>query len=193
MLNSKKTVCYIPSGHIGLDELDIKQLKALANADFMPAVAALGNNYLWGCKGLKADTYKAIELLRKAAGTGDKLANESLGALFYRGHEGLDGVLIQNDKHQAYRVNLKAAKLGSRISQSRLSRILEESPEVAGLSKDEGEKQSAYWCEMAARQGSRVAQGNLACKYRKGMGVEQDDEKALFWESTPITSIVPLN
>lgn len=116
MLNSKKTVCYTPSGHIGLDELDIKQLKALANADFMPAVAALGNNYLWGCKGLKADTYKAIELLRKAAGTGDKLANESLGALFYRGHEGLDGVLIQNDKHQAYRVNLKAAKLGSRIS-----------------------------------------------------------------------------
>lgn len=148
-----------------INELSLKQIRALAATDFMPAVAELGEIYIWGANGVKADTYHGLDLLRKAAHAGDMKANDSLGYLFCRGHTGLDGVLIQEDPHTAYRVSLKAAELGSRLSQLRVARLLRTNREVTGLTIERSIEMAEYWLGKAAEQGSKEAQKNLAAYY----------------------------
>jgi len=171
------------SATVDFELIKPSELVRLAQSGNAAAQAVLGDNYIWGTSSFKADTVKGLQLLESAARAGDVSAMNMLGSYYSRGLTGRDGVFVAKDLGAAYQLSSRAAELGLRAAQNRVSRILIDAPEITGMSKEEAQKRSYHWCKEAALQGSNIAKLRLAEKYEYGIGVEKNTAQAQYWHN----------
>lgn len=134
---------------------------------------------------------KAVELYRKSAHKGCEFAQFALGKCYEFGY----GVHV--DRPQAIKWYEYAAEMRMDIVepsnpfiQARARDFLEwldqlTEEERAAFDEQEKREREAYldpeWVKQAAEQGDSRAQLQLAQWYEKGDGMDQDDERAVFW------------
>ena len=133
------------------------------------SIRNLGIMYASGI-GVKKDTNKALELLKKASNGGDSYAGFSLGNMFAQG----DGV--DKDFKEAAIWFDKAANAGDIKSMANLAYLYTYGD---GVKRDP--KKAFFWYEKAAVGGYIDAQINIAFLYISGQGVKKDMKKAAFW------------
>jgi len=112
----------------------------------------------------------ALQPLRKAAETGDPIAWELLGGMYFRG-EG-----VERNFQTAFLWHLKAGVQGNARAQCALGVHY-----IGGYGVGRDENQAATWFRKAAQQGNALAQMNLGDMYHAGVGVKQDYAQALSW------------
>ena len=112
----------------------------------------------------------ALQPLRKAAETGDPIAWELLGAMYFRG-EG-----VERNFQTAFLWHLKAGVRGNARAQCALGVHY-----IGGYGVGRDENQATTWFRKAAQQGNGLAQMNLGDMYHAGVGVKQDYAQALSW------------
>jgi TPR repeat protein len=125
----------------------------------------LGFAYHYG-EGAAKDATKAVEWYRKAADQGNLGAAFMLGFIYRTG----DGVKI--DYAEALRWYQKAADGGDGASQSELGAMYEN-----GAGVQVNYERAAYWYAKAVEGG--YGYSNLGSLYKYGLGVPQDDRKAV--------------
>ena len=133
------------------------------------SIRNLGIMYASGI-GVKKDTIKAIDLLKKASNGGDAYAGYSLGNIYAQG----DGV--KKDFKEAALWFEKSSNAGNAKSSYNLAYFYTYGD---GVKKDSKKAFSLY--EKAAIAGYLDAQINLSFLYVTGQGVKKDMKKAAFW------------
>lgn len=105
--------------------------------------------------------------LRQQAEQGDAWAQLNLGAAYD------NGLGVERNIEQAHYWYLKAAEQGLAKAQFNLAHLLVTEEEQSGV--------AAEWMLKAAKQGMADAQYLMGVTYAEGIGVEEDDEKAIGW------------
>ena len=154
--------------------------------------------------GIREDHKQAIVWYRKAAEQGCMIAQFNLGSMYYR------GLGVAKDKKEGIAWCRKAAKQGHAPAQFNLGHMYEIGLVGKGDKQNEksakwymraiiqGEpqalfklgsmyftaknyKQAEVWYKKAAKQGYVTAQNILGYMYYKGLGVDKDISKTIFW------------
>ena len=116
----------------------------------------------------ESNQQEAYELCKKLAETGHDSAQYRLG-LFHR-----DGIGTEKNPSEAKQWLQSSAKRGNKKAQNVL---------IAFLMEGSLEDQAAAYveCLIAAEAGNEEAQYTLSDMYIKGIGVEKNEEKSMFW------------
>jgi len=188
---------------ITADELEL-YTQASARGDHL-AETLLGEEYAWGYDGVPENTVLGINLLRKAADSGQAEAQDDLGTIYYKGRgvaadpqtampwyrKSAEQGLAQGehdlaemymyvegfkDPKAAFEWYRKAAEQGDASSQWSLGSFYEQ-----GLVVAKNDQTAAAWYGKAAESGVPQAQAHLGSMYFDGIGVPKDDAMALKW------------
>ena len=188
---------------ITVDELEF-YTQASARGDHL-AETLLGEDYAWGYDGILENTALGINLLRKAADSGQADAQDDLGTIYYKGHgvaadpqtavswyrKSAEQGLVKGehdlaemymyaeglkDPKAAFEWYKKAAEQGDASSQWSLAGFYEQ-----GLVVPKNDQTAASWYGKAAENGVPQAQAHLGSMYFDGIGVPKDDSIALKW------------
>ena len=142
---------------------------AQANLNAYYELIAIGTKpYSW--KEQDPDYQKSLEWLRKAAESGDAIAQNNLGYVMYK--------TLYSDKEKAHGWFIKAAEQGNLTAQRNL--CVNVGFEGSGLKGWDNTK-ATEWCRKAAEQGDALAQNYLGQAYNTGNGVTGDHQKAAEW------------
>lgn len=135
----------------------------------------VGIAYLYGLEkeGVSPDQSKSLFWLKRAADQGAAEANSAL-ATIYRDGLGVDRNIT---KFEAYLA--KAGNGGLRSAKLRLLDIYDSGVPALGIEADE--ERYLYWLRATAEDGVVESMQNLARRYRLGLGVEKNLEKAFEW------------
>lgn len=127
--------------------------------------------YYWG-KTVKQDYSKALQLYLEAAELGDTEAQYIAGGMYYKGF----GVKKNNKK--AFDLLYGAAISGNSTPQSQklIGQFF-----LTGSSVPKNYAEAKKWYKLAAENGDRDAQSELAFLYYTGRGGEQDLKKSFSW------------
>lgn len=148
----------------------VEILEKLASQGFAPAQVRLGLMLLTG-EGIVADAQKGLELIRRAADSGNPLAQRALGSLYLD-----DSPPLEKDDSQAIAWYRRAAEQGDATAQYVLGAMYING---RGVTKDYA--QAANWFRMAAEQGNASAQNELGFLYGAGHGVPLDVAQSVAW------------
>jgi TPR repeat protein len=129
----------------------------------------LGQCFLNG-RGINRDPQKAAVWIKQAAGSGDQIAQFTLGIMYTSG-EG-----VKQNPTRAYKWYLEAAAQGHIAAMANIG-VLHET----GQGVKQNFREAFRWYEMAAKPGLPVAQCNLGQLYATGRGVKADPAKAAEW------------
>jgi TPR repeat protein len=135
------------------------------------SLKARARSYYYG-KGAPQDYSKALSLYRQAAQAGDPEAQYIAGGMYFKGM----GTPV--DYTSAFELLYKAALSGKSTVESQ--RILGQSF-LLGRGVPKNFAEARHWYNLAAAEGDREAQNELAFMYFVGNGVEQDYEQAYEW------------
>ena len=156
-----------------------EEIRESENVDDIEEQYNLGEGYAEG-KGVEQDFSKAAYYYRRAAKQGHIKSQFRLGRMYEI------GVGVKRNKEEAVYWLSQAAEQGDSSSQFELGRIL--------LNKGQGFEaqflEAAQYFQKAAEQGNFYAQEELGWMYRRGVGVEQDHEKAAYWFRTVERSLL---
>ena len=119
---------------------------------------------------LEKDFAAALEPLRKAAESGNPVAWELLGEMYFR------GAGVERNFQAAFLWHLRAGVRGNARAQCALGVHY-----IGGYGVGRDDQQAATWFRKAAQQGNALAQMNLGDMYHAGVGVKQDYAQALSW------------
>jgi TPR repeat protein len=134
------------------------------------AQEALGACYHFG-NGVELDYEGAVKWYRAAAEQGWGLAQWSLGNCYY------DGDGVEQDFEEAVKWYRLSAEQGCSLGQEALGKCYYFGGDGVELDYEEAVK----WLRPAAEDDLSRAQGILGTLYEFGDGVEQSDEKAIYW------------
>ena len=145
---------------------------------------------LGGCSGSKdstpmsttgqspaAATPRDFDATKKAADSGDAVAQYNLGVM-YRDGEG-----VPQDYAEAMKWFRLAAEQGDTTAKYNLGVMYRD-----GLGVPQDYAEAVKWSRLAAEQGDAEAQRDLGLMYLSGLGVPQDDAEAYAWISVAATS-----
>ncbi|CAE7360193.1 ybeQ, partial [Symbiodinium necroappetens] len=137
------------------------------------ALYNLAQNYEHGLFGRKVDANKAKELYERSAAAGHHFAQNNLGLLYRRLHEGGAGTdALQRSVHW-----LKAAsEVGFAMAQKNLALAYTNGQ---GVHRDDA--QAVVWMRRAAEQLEVEAAFMMGEMYRQGRGVRTDFSEAAIW------------
>ncbi len=130
-----------------------------------------GMKYYWG-RGVPRDLEKSFSLYFEAANRGDKQAQYIVGGMYFR------GMGIERNFPKAFQYLHGAAMKGKSTPESQ--KLLGEFF-LTGHIVPQNYEEAVKWYKLAAENGNRDAQSELAFLYFTGKGVEQDFEKAFIW------------
>jgi localization factor PodJL len=142
-----------------------RQLAVLANAGDAQAQMLLGLQQLSG-----PDKAQAVNLLGRAAASGEPVAQYRLGTLYAEGRG------VPADRAKAFHWYSAAAQNGNRKAMSNLALAYAQG---AGTTKNPVE--AARWFSKASQLGLVDAQFDLAVLYERGLGVPQSLMDAYRW------------
>ncbi|MCY4121795.1 MAG: caspase family protein [Acidobacteria bacterium] len=154
---------------VDVDELDVAQLRVLAERGDADAQAELGVRYGAG-RGVERDYGEAVSWYRRAAEQGEARGQLELGFAYERGR-GIE----QNDA-EAVRWYRRAAEQGDPHGQTNLGIMYRD-----GRALPQDDEEAVRWFRRAAEQGHANGQANLGYMYERGRGVEGNDEEASRW------------
>ncbi len=127
---------------------------------------------------VKHDDNLAFQWFEKAAKQGNTDAQYFLGVCYSK------GCGVKQDYAQAVYWHKKAAEQGNRNSQNILGFY---------YYSEQDYQQAIDWFKKAAEQGDYFAQYRLACCYRDGVGVEQNNQLTFEWFNKCAESYVPFS
>lgn len=105
--------------------------------------------------------------MRKQAGQGDAWAQLNLGAAYD------NGLGVEQNVERARHWYQKAAEQGVAEAQFNLAHLL--------VTEEEQSTLAAEWMLKAAKQGMADAQYLMGVTYAEGIGVEENEDKAIVW------------
>ena len=140
-----------------------------AQKEFLPAMEALGDQYIRGSFG-EPDFEKGSQWLKKCAAQGSTPAMNTLGLV------ALAGRLPEGKTSDAVKWFMKAAEKGDAEGQANLGELL-----YTGDVVKQDLKGGLKWMEKAAAQNFSPAQGGLAIIYMEGKLDGPDYKKAAMW------------
>lgn len=149
----------------GSHELDIDQVKILADKGDPDGTYALGAAYLFGW-GIEQDPEKGIELLEKASDLEQPEAMTLLVRLYMAKEYSME-------IERAIEYSKKGAEAG--ISDAELFMGI---AYMDGICADQDFDKAAEMFRRSAKQGNTEARNSLAYLYQEGLGVEKDLNKA---------------
>ena len=155
---------------------DLKKLQALAESGDTAALFCLGMKYLFGYK-TDRDAVGAIgiEHIKTCVERGHAPAKEALATIYKSGIKSDSGnVILAPDLLSAVTLFEECANEGSGSAQIALAHISSDTDDYEA---------AARWFMAAAEQGYYIAQSRLAMLYEAGLGVEQNNELAHYWNS----------
>jgi TPR repeat protein len=139
-------------------------------------------SYYFG-QGAPQDYGKALSLYNQAAQAGDPEAQYIAGGMYFK------GLGTPVDYTSAFGLLYKAAMNGKSTVESQ--KILGQSF-LLGRGVPKNYAEARHWYNLAATQGDREAQNELAFMYFVGNGVEQDYDKAYEWFGKAARGGLPL-
>lgn len=151
----------------------VNYLQQASDEGLPRAQAMLGYCFLKG-KGVELNPEKAIDLIEQASKHSDALAERYMGFISLDGVEALNR---QRDTETAAEWFSKALEHGDINSANWLGVLIYNKLE----SQNENRAKAFGLFQKAAEADSRDAQFNLALCYERGLGVEEDKEKAAQW------------
>ena len=152
-------------------QLDVAQLRQIAEQGDARAQTELGERYEDGRDGVPQDYGRAVSWFRRAADQGFAAGQDALGFMYLEGR----GV-AQDDWVEAVTWFRRAAEQGYARGQYNLGNRYENG---SGVAQDDGE--AVTWYRRAAEQGYARGQYNLGFMYDTGRGVAQDYGEAVTW------------
>ncbi|CAE8583910.1 unnamed protein product [Polarella glacialis] len=162
------------------EEEDIEAHRKLASSAKEGDVVAqflLGQDYFWGQNGVKKDEETGLGLIIQAADGQDKGAQEMAGILYIQGHSDL----IKKNVRKGVEYAEAAATQGSVKSMEALGKAFYNGTGLEHMREEGRMENSVRWYLAGAREGSLIAQADLADMYRLGKGTKQDYKKAIEW------------
>ncbi len=148
-------------------ETPLEKATRLAESGNMDAAITLGYMYLYGTDGVERDNAKAFHFYELAAKTGDPIALNNLGSLYF------NGIGVEVNYAKAVQLFELSAQKGNTDAAVNLAFIELTSDD------DEQNAQAIYWFEQAANAGNNIAKFMLGYAYYTGFVVPQDFKKAL--------------
>ena len=148
-------------------ETPIERATRLAEEGNADMALSLGYMYLYGQDGVKADYQKAFHFYELAARTGNTIALNNLGSLYF------SGIGTEPDYQKAAELFLKAAQNGSDDSAVNLGFI------YLSTGKKKYFEPAINLFEQAAKAGNNTAKFMLGYAYYKGFVVSKDDREAI--------------
>ena len=155
---------------VAVTELDVAQLRVLAERGEADAQSELGGRYEAGREGVERDYGEAVTWYRRAAEQGHAAAQAFLGFLYSRGRG------VGQDDAEAVRWYRRSAEQGHPLGQVNLGVMYS-----AGRNVGQDFREAVRWYRRSAEQGHPLGQNNLGVMYRDGRGVVQDYEESIRW------------
>lgn len=148
-------------------ETPLEKTTRLAEEGNIDAAMTLGYMYLYGTDGVSRDNEKAFHFYELAAKTGDPIALNNLGSLYF------NGIGVPVNYAKAIKLFEQAAQNGNNDAAVNLAFIKLTSED------DDQNAQAIDLFTQAAANGSNTAKFMLGYAYYKGFVVSQDFKKAL--------------
>lgn len=167
----------------GLDENRDEGLRLYQEANRMGSSSARANLaelYLFGDT-VPKDIARGLEMMQSAADDGNVWAQTYIGYIYSNGEYD-----TERDFQMAESWLLLAAEKGDPEAQMRLG-VLYGNDEFPNYNRSE----SFRWLYRSAKQGYAVSQAAVADRYRKGSGVQADQERWLGWMTLSAEQGVP--
>ena len=155
---------------VDVGELDIAQLRVLAERGDADAQSELGVRYDAGRDGVERDYDEAVSWYRRAAEQDHAAAQAYLGFMYSSGRG------VAQDDTEAVRWYRRSAEQGHPLGQNNLGVGYRDG---RGVVQDYEE--SVRWYRRSAEQGNALGQNNLGVMYDTGRGVQENDEEAVRW------------
>ena len=161
-----------PVPDIDVTQLDVAQLRLIADAGDARAQTELGERYEDDRDGVGRDYRVAVAWFRRSAeqGYAPGQAALALGFMYERGRG------VEQDDAQAVRWFRRAAERGDARGQHNFGWMYSNG---RGVRRDDEE--AVRWFRRSAEQGHAPGQHNLGWMYQNGRGVQRDDEEAVRW------------
>ena len=105
-----------PDPMIGVTQVDVAQLRPMAEQGDVRAQNELGDRYYFG-RGVARDDAEAVRWYRRAAAQGNALGRVNLGYMYERGRG------VQRDQVEAVRLYRLAAEQGDDLARKALGRL----------------------------------------------------------------------
>ena len=154
---------------VDVGELDIAQLRALAERGFADAQAELGVRYAAG-RGVERDHGEAVSWYRRAVAQGDARGQVELGVAYERGRG------VEQSDDEAVRWFRRSAEQGNALGQNNLGVMYRD-----GRGAPQDDEAAVQWFRRSAEQGRPSGQTNLGWMYEQGRGVRRDRLEAARW------------
>lgn len=158
-------------------------LEMEADRGNLMAIKELGDCYHWGVDGKEKSLTKALELYNKAAEAGYPFAEWEIAQMYGAG-SGVkkDKVKSQEWYDKAFDEFTNYADKGNAKAMTRLGDYHVSSAIPGNLERIDI-NEGIYWYREAVNNGDHTAAIDLATIYRKGFGVDKDEEEALKWDA----------
>ena len=154
---------------VDVGELDVAQLRVLAERGAADAQAELGVRYAAG-RGVERDYGEAVSWYRRAVEQRNARGQVELGFAYERGRG------VEQNDDEAVRWYRRSAEQGYALGQNNLGFMYD-----AGRGVREDDEQAARWFRRAADQGLAQAQYNLGLAHEFGRGMPRDRLEAARW------------
>ena len=156
--------------NVDVNELDVANLRVLAERGVADAQSELGRRYEAGRDGVERDYGDAVSWYRRAAEQGHAEAQAYLGFMYWAGRG------VGQSNAEAVHWYRRSAEQGHALGQNNLGAMYRDG---RGLSEDDEE--AVRWFRRSAEQGLALGQASLGWMYEQGRGVRRDRVEATRW------------